>query len=99
MRSFLLTMLAGLILAGCESGSVSYPDPNLTPDQVMAAVSEYLMDQGTQLEDYEVNRIGFDYVDRDWMVGFDGKSLIIGDHFFVTVSDEDINDISLIPGL
>ncbi len=99
MRSFLFGTVVSLFLFGCEADSNTYPEPNLTPDEVLAIVSEYLVNRETQLEDYEINLIGFDYVDRDWRVGFDGKSLIIGDHFWVTVSDADIGDISLQPGL
>jgi len=88
-----------LFLFGCEADSSTYPEPDLTPDEVLAVVSEYLVIHETKLDDYETNLIGFDYVDRDWRVGFDGKRGIVGDHFWVTVSDADISDISLQPGL
>ena len=99
MRNVLLGTLVSLFLSGCEADSNTYPDPVLTPDEVLVAVTEYLVKRETRLEDYEINLIGFDYVDRDWRVGFDGKSGIVGDHFWVTVSDNDISDISLQPGL
>jgi hypothetical protein len=99
MRKLVLGTVVGLFVFGCEADSSTYPNPDLTPDEVLAAVTEYLVNRETQLEDYEINLIGFDYVDRDWRVGFDGKSGIVGDHFWVTVSDDDISDISLQPGL
>ncbi len=99
LRNLLIGMTLGLCLPGCEADSTVYPVPESSPDDVLVVVEEYLVDQGTKLDDYEINLIGFDYVDRSWRVGFDGKSNIIGDHFWVIVSDEDTSQISLQPGL
>lgn len=99
MRRLFLCLTATLVLLGCGSSSSEYPDPVLTPDEVMEAVTEHVASSGTQLEDYDLNRIGFNYVSRNWSVGFSGKSGIVGDHFWVIVSDTNINEISLERGL
>jgi hypothetical protein len=99
MRRIVFLLIATFLFAACESSSSNYPDPNLSPDEVLTAVTEYVADRGTQLGDYDLDRIAFDYASRRWSVGFSGKSGIVGDHFWVIVSDQNISEISLVPGL
>ncbi len=99
IRNLIFGALIGSFLIACEAKSNAYPPPRLTPDEVLVAVTAYLEERETQLDNYEISLVGFNYTNRSWGVGYDGISLTIGDHFWVKVSDDDISEISLVPGL
>jgi hypothetical protein len=90
---------AGLLLGACEHDAADFDRPKQTPEAVLRAVTEHMTSKGTAMEKYELDSLSFNYVQRRWWVGFNGKSLLIGDHFAVQVSDEDMSKLQVVPGL
>jgi hypothetical protein len=90
---------AGLLLGACEHDAADFDRPKQTPEAVLRAVTEHMTSKGTTMEKYELDSLSFDYVQRRWWLGFNGKSLLIGDHFSVQVSDEDMRKLEVVPGL
>ena len=98
VRSLILSF-TWIIVAGCDVGRTDYPAPELVPEEVVAVATEYLTARQTKLDDYDLESLGFDYIDREWHLMYWGKSGVIGDHFALKISDEDKSNISVIPGL
>ena len=93
--------LALVILAttACQSGSASYSAPRQLPAAVVEVAEHHMVQRGTEIGRYDLENLSFDYVDRKWRLTFAGKSLAIGDHFAVVVSDENLQVTDVIKGL
>ena len=95
MRKTIFSLLAVLILGACTEGSSDYPAPSLAPAEVVSAAGVFLEEQDIDVAEYRLEKLGFDYVTRNWTLHFEGKSGVIHDYYFVKIEDDNINEISL----
>ena len=97
-RAIALMLLAICVgLQGCADRG-GFAAPRRTPAEVVEATNAFAARNEITIENYSVGSVDFDYVKRRWHVFYEGKSLAIGDHFTIIVSDERAEEIELIPG-
>ena len=66
---------------------------------MLKVASDHMTAKGAEMEKYTLSGLSYDYIDRRWVVLFDGKSLNPGDHFVVRIRDQDPRDLEVVPGL
>ena len=92
-------MLAAIaVLGACQRDSAAFADPVNSAEDVLKVATDHMASEGTVIEDYELDALMYDYVDKEWSIFYSRKSLAIGGHFTVLVSDSDINKITVVPG-
>ena len=94
-RFTILVLVLVIVVAGCHSQSTDYEDPKLTPEAVVAVSNSYLSQQDVDVALYEIDRVGFDYVNRTWHLSYEGTRGILHDYYWVKVSDEDVSEIEI----
>jgi len=94
-------LLAAVLLcaSGCGPSSATYEVPQNLPGTVLSVAEQYLEARGPEIGQYELDGLTFDYLNRRWFVSFHAKSLAIGDHFSLLVSDDDLNSVEFVPGI
>ena len=91
--------LVVLVATACQPGSAAYSAPKQPPAAVVKVAEQHVTQRGTAIARYDLENLSFDYVDRKWRLTFAAKSLAIGDHFAVIVSDETLEVTDVIKGL
>ena len=99
MRHVIAFLGAASLFSACEREPTAFSRPQQAPDGVLKVVNDHMVSKGTVMADYELDSLSYDYVDRRWSVFYTGRTLAIGDHFAVLVSDEDAGEIEVVPGL
>jgi len=99
MRHLIAILGAASMLVACEREPRAFSSPEQTPDAVLKVVNNHMTSKGTVMTDYEIDGLSYNYVDRRWAVSYSGRSLVLGDHFTVLVSDEDPSELEVVPGL
>lgn len=99
-----LSVRAVVILVAIHVGLLGCADdrglaaPTRTPGEIVEEANAFAARNDIQLEDYSISGVSFDYIKRRWQIFYEGKSLGIGDHFTIVVSDEHAEEIELILG-
>ena len=92
-------LVTATLLGGCERQASQFVPPANSPEQVLGIARAHMTAKGTVIDNYKLSGLSFDYVDREWHVFFDGKSLVVGDHFTVVVPDANTQNIKVVAGL
>jgi len=92
-----LSILALSVVLGCSERATEYPSPNLSPDDALQVAANYLGQQEVPASDYDVVLVGFNYIDRTWRISYRAKSGILHDQYWLKISDEGANEVSLLP--
>lgn len=91
----LATVLLIVMASGCNSQSSKYSGPKLTPDDVVTASDSYLANQDVDRALYNIETVGFNFVDRTWHVSFQGTQGVLHDYFWIKISDNNIDEIEI----
>lgn len=83
------------LLSACAEETGDYPPPALNPDNVKSAAITFLEQQQVDVAEYEMELLGFNYVERTWRLSFTGKSGVLHDTYWLVVADDNINEIAL----
>lgn len=99
MRKFIAMLAAITVLGACQCGPDVFADPVHSAGDVLKVATDHMASRGMVMENYELDALTYDYVDKEWSLFYSGKSLGVGDHFTVRISDSDTNKITVVPGL
>lgn len=80
-----LTTAVIVVSADAEAGT-----PILAHDQVVQIANKFAIDRGIDLSKYKRPLAHYEAVtkDEEWCLLYDGKSLAMGDHFYIFVHDK-----------
>jgi hypothetical protein len=97
LRAILILVAIFLGLQGCadDRGLVA---PTRTPGEIVEEANAFAARNDIEIEDYSISGVSFDYISRRWRIFYERKSLAIGGHFTIVMSDERAEEIELIPG-
>lgn len=88
-----------LVVGGCEADPSSYEQPEHSAAAIRDRAEAHLTSTGTTVGNYDLEGLSFDYLNRRWTLMYSGKTLLIGNHFAVRLSDEDPEKIEVVKGL
>ena len=91
-----LVLVSVLVCSACSERKSEYPPPKLRPDDAIGVAVDFLKQQDVSVSDYEVNYVVFNYTDRTWRISYSGKSGILHDDYWLKISDEGGNEVTLL---
>lgn len=101
----ILVSMSAFIALLCLLSQEAFPDAlrfeksKNEPEAVLAQAESIARNSDVIIDDYNLEGLSFDYLKRSWTVFYSSESLALGDHFIVSINDDDVSDSRIIGGL